>query len=289
MPRRVSSLVALVGAAAVAALPSAAAGARGRRFRSGALHEVRVPHPDAGRREALHRPSTCPKDAGAEPALPDPADPHALRRRALRRATPTRTSVGPSEARGEGGVHLRLPGRAGPLHVRGRVRGRAAVQPGQGAEGRGRVERHLRHDRLAAEEACRWNNGKVGVWGISYPGFYAAMAAIDAHPALVAVSPQAPIADWFVGDDFHHNGAFFLPHAFNFYTSFGKPRPEPTTKWRAALRPRHRRRLRVLPAGGAHAEPRPQVPQGRGGLLEGGHGARDATTPSGRPATCGRT
>ena len=57
------------------------------------------------------------------------------------------------------------------------------------------------------------------------------MAAIDAHPALVAASPQAPIADWFVGDDFHHNGAFFLPHAFNFYTSFGKPRPEPTTKW----------------------------------------------------------
>ena len=77
----------------------------------------------------------------------------------------------------------------------------------------------------------RWNNGRVGVWGISYPGFYAAMAAIDAHPALVAVSPQAPIADWFVGDDFHHNGAFFLPHAFNFYSTFGRPRPEPTTKW----------------------------------------------------------
>ncbi len=75
----------------------------------------------------------------------------------------------------------------------------------------------------------RWNTGRVGVWGISYPGFYAAMAAIDAHPALLAVSPQAPIADWFVGDDFHHNGAFFLPHAFNFYVNFGRPRPEPTT------------------------------------------------------------
>jgi putative CocE/NonD family hydrolase len=73
------------------------------------------------------------------------------------------------------------------------------------------------------------NNGRVGVWGISYPGFYAAMAAIDAHPAVVAVSPQAPIADWFMGDDFHHNGAFFLPHAFNFYSSFGRPRPGPTT------------------------------------------------------------
>jgi putative CocE/NonD family hydrolase len=77
----------------------------------------------------------------------------------------------------------------------------------------------------------RGNNGRVGVWGISYPGFYAAMAAIDAHPSLLAVSPQAPIADWFVGDDFHHNGAFFLPHAFNFYSSFGRPRAGPTTKW----------------------------------------------------------
>jgi putative CocE/NonD family hydrolase len=75
-----------------------------------------------------------------------------------------------------------------------------------------------------------WDNGRVGIWGISYPGFYAAMGTIDAHPALVASSPQAPIADWFIGDDFHHNGAFFLPHAFNFLSSFGKPRPEPTTK-----------------------------------------------------------
>jgi putative CocE/NonD family hydrolase len=70
------------------------------------------------------------------------------------------------------------------------------------------------------------DNGKVGLWGISYPGFYAAAGMIDAHPALAAVSPQAPIADWFF-DDFHHHGAFFLPHAFNFFASFGQPRPEP--------------------------------------------------------------
>lgn len=74
------------------------------------------------------------------------------------------------------------------------------------------------------------NNGRVGVWGISYPGFYAAQAAIHAHPALKAVSPQAPVTDWFMGDDFHHHGAFFLADAFGFYSSFGKPRPEPTTK-----------------------------------------------------------
>lgn len=73
------------------------------------------------------------------------------------------------------------------------------------------------------------NNGRVGMWGISYPGFYSAASMIDAHPALVAVSPQAPIADWWY-DDFHHHGALFLPHGFNFLSSFGQPRPEPTTQ-----------------------------------------------------------
>ncbi|HKV33204.1 MAG TPA: CocE/NonD family hydrolase [Pyrinomonadaceae bacterium] len=75
------------------------------------------------------------------------------------------------------------------------------------------------------------NNGRVGMWGISYPGFYTSMGVIDAHPALKAASPQAPIADWFIGDDWHHNGTFFLPHAFNFYATLGKPRPEPTKEF----------------------------------------------------------
>ncbi len=73
------------------------------------------------------------------------------------------------------------------------------------------------------------NNGKVGVFGISYPGFYSSMAAASGHPALKAVSPQAPVTDWFMGDDFHHNGAFFPMDGFAFYSSFGKPRPKPTT------------------------------------------------------------
>ena len=72
------------------------------------------------------------------------------------------------------------------------------------------------------------NNGRVGMWGISYPGFYTSMGVIDAHPALKAASPQAPIADWFIGDDFHHNGTLFLSHSFNFFSSFGLPRPAPT-------------------------------------------------------------
>ena len=72
------------------------------------------------------------------------------------------------------------------------------------------------------------HNGKVGQWGISYPGFYTAAGMIDAHPALKAVSPQAPVIDWFVGDDFHHNGAFYLAHAFRFTTRFDQPVDEPT-------------------------------------------------------------
>jgi len=75
------------------------------------------------------------------------------------------------------------------------------------------------------------NDGRVGMWGISYPGFYSSMGAIDAHPALKAASPQAPIADWFIGDDFHHNGALFLPHAFNFFATLGKRRPKPTSEF----------------------------------------------------------
>lgn len=72
------------------------------------------------------------------------------------------------------------------------------------------------------------NNGRVGIHGISYPGFYATMSLMDAHPALKAVSPQAPVTDWFIGDDDHHNGAFFIMDVFNFVYSFSQPRPEPT-------------------------------------------------------------
>jgi putative CocE/NonD family hydrolase len=75
------------------------------------------------------------------------------------------------------------------------------------------------------------NNGKAGVFGTSYPGFYSTEAALSGHPALVAVSPQAPVTDWFIGDDFHHKGAFFLMDAFSFYTQFGIPRPKPVTHY----------------------------------------------------------
>jgi putative CocE/NonD family hydrolase len=72
------------------------------------------------------------------------------------------------------------------------------------------------------------NNGKVGQWGMSYPGFFAAMGALSRHPALLASSPQAPVTDLFF-EDFHHNGALTQAD-FYAYPVFGIPRPEPTTE-----------------------------------------------------------
>lgn len=79
------------------------------------------------------------------------------------------------------------------------------------------------------------NNGRVGIWGISYPGFYAGAAGIHSHPALKAISPQAPVSDWFIGDDDHHNGALFLLDFVGFYNGFGVERPgnRPTTTYPA--------------------------------------------------------
>jgi len=64
------------------------------------------------------------------------------------------------------------------------------------------------------------NNGKAGIYGISFPGYYSSAALPDAHPALKAVSPQAPMSDEFIGDDCYHNGAFFLMDNFGFYNGF---------------------------------------------------------------------
>ena len=72
------------------------------------------------------------------------------------------------------------------------------------------------------------NNGKVGIWGISYPGFFTSASIIDSHPALVAASPQAPMTDLFMGDDGYHGGAFMLSANFGFYSSF-KPSQNPET------------------------------------------------------------
>ncbi|MFZ0959571.1 MAG: CocE/NonD family hydrolase [Terriglobia bacterium] len=71
------------------------------------------------------------------------------------------------------------------------------------------------------------NNGNVGIWGISYPGFFTSASIIDSHPAIKAASPQAPMTDLFMGDDAYHGGAFMLDANFGFYASF-KPLENPT-------------------------------------------------------------
>ncbi|SHI99250.1 hypothetical protein SAMN04487911_10928 [Arenibacter nanhaiticus] len=72
------------------------------------------------------------------------------------------------------------------------------------------------------------NNGKVGIWGTSYPGFYSTYSLLDAHPALKAVSPQAPIGDFYF-DDFHHNGAYLLSY-WRATAVFGYMKDKPTTE-----------------------------------------------------------
>lgn len=76
------------------------------------------------------------------------------------------------------------------------------------------------------------NNGKAGIYGISYPGFYTSASIIDSHPAIRAASPQAPVTDLYLGDDAYHGGAFMLAANFGFYASFTEqqnPTPLPKT------------------------------------------------------------
>lgn len=80
------------------------------------------------------------------------------------------------------------------------------------------------------------NNGKVGMWGTSYPGYYTSVGSINSHPALKAISPQAPIADWFF-DDFHRNGAFVTPMAFIFFDTFDKQREGEFAYWPKGMDP----------------------------------------------------
>ncbi|MBA2353400.1 MAG: CocE/NonD family hydrolase [Acidobacteria bacterium] len=82
-------------------------------------------------------------------------------------------------------------------------------------------------DWLVKQTPC--NNGRVGMWGISYPGFYALAALVNAHPALKAVSPQGPVTDYYLGDDSYHNGAFMLAHNFSFYVDFFPRGAQPRT------------------------------------------------------------
>ena len=75
------------------------------------------------------------------------------------------------------------------------------------------------------------NNGRVGTWGNSAPGFFVAAGLPDAHPAHKAAYPSAPMIDWYMGDDRHHNGALTLAQTFNFLSGFDQPRNGPVTSY----------------------------------------------------------
>ena len=79
------------------------------------------------------------------------------------------------------------------------------------------------------------NNGRAGIAGISYPGFYATASLPGAHPAIKAVSPQAPVTDEFVGDDANHNGAFYLLDNFGFMGYFDRERKGPVEEYTVPL------------------------------------------------------
>lgn len=84
------------------------------------------------------------------------------------------------------------------------------------------------------------SNGKVGVKGMSYPGFYATCASLCGHPAIKAVSPQAPVTDWFMGDDLHHNGALMLSDTYHFGRFFFRKRPHPTSRILPTIQENHK-------------------------------------------------
>ena len=75
------------------------------------------------------------------------------------------------------------------------------------------------------------NNGAVGFTGCSYPGFYAMYGALSNHPAVKASSPQAPVTDWFLGDDMHHNGVMMIADSFSFMPVMSHTNHQPTTEW----------------------------------------------------------
>jgi putative CocE/NonD family hydrolase len=100
----------------------------------------------------------------------------------------------------------------------------------------------------------RPNNGAVGIFGGSWPGFYATASCIDAHPALKACSPQAPMTDVAAGDDNYHNGAFLLAHNFGFFTRFGrgprlKPGPDAPFQFSMGTRDAYKFYLEMGPVG----------------------------------------
>lgn len=130
---------------------------------------------------------------------------------------------------------LRLFMKAGYIIVYQSVRGRY-LSEGEFVNVRPLSENGGTDETTDTFDTCEWllshtaSNGRIGVRGMSYPGFYATMAALSGHPAIKAVSPQAPVTDWFRGDDAHHNGALMLADMYGFGAKFFRPRKEPSVR-----------------------------------------------------------
>ena len=140
------------------------------------------------------------------------------------------------------------------------------------------------------------NNGRVGMWGISYPGWQTVMGMMNAHPALKAASPQASPSDMFIGDDFHHNGAFRLMYAFSWLAGNARTRtgqstargPPSTTARRMAIasswkRAHPRASTRCTSRAGAGVERLHEAPELRR-VLESAERPEGSRNRSRRPA-----
>lgn len=110
------------------------------------------------------------------------------------------------------------------------------IRPHLSGKAGGRTTKRIVDEATDTYDTVEWllantgSNGNIGVKGTSYPGYYATMAALSRHPAIKAVSPQAPVTDWFMGDDAHHNGALCLADCYRFGSSMYRTRKAPSTK-----------------------------------------------------------
>lgn len=186
-------------------------------------HEHMVPMRDGTRlHTTVYVPRTC-VDAGAPIMLT--RTPYGV---APYGADAYRNNLGPSNRFEEAGfifVYQDVRGRFLSEGIWEEVRPHvpaAQLQPGQATES---SDAYDTIEWLLQHVPC--HNGRVGMWGISYPGFYASSGMVEAHPALRAVSPQGPVTDYFLNDDSFHNGAFLLAHNFGFYVNFFPRGPTP--------------------------------------------------------------
>ena len=250
-----------------------AADGPGRRLRQGSLHEVRISHPDARRGPALHvglRPQGSDRSAtrsccrGRPTACSPTASTPTRRTSALRlfsARTATSWSTRTSAAAGCRRASSSTCGRTG--------RRRAARKTSMRARDTFDTIDWLIKQRAQPQRPGRHVGHLLSRASTRPPGM------IDAHPALKAASPQAPVTDWFTGDDWHHNGAFLLPHAFNFLAVVRPSAPRADQEGARAVRLRHARRLRLLPAAGPALQRQRALFQGRRAVLERDHAARD--------------